>query len=97
MTVPTRQFFDELANCGHVPWLENEHGRPRFELADEDCVQMWTVAFDDGQVTVDQDSTEADGVLRADRAWFERAVTGEAKRMPAALRGRSATPSSQVA
>jgi hypothetical protein len=80
-------FFDDLAGREDVPWLKHEHGRLRFELVDEDCWQTWTVAFHDGNVTVDRDNLNADGVLRADRAWFDRAVTGEEKFLPAVLRG----------
>jgi len=87
MTSPTKTFFDDLANRGHVPWLENEHGRLRFEIVDEDCVRLWTVAFDHGKVEVDRDDSEADGVLRADRARFDRVVTGQERLMPAVLRG----------
>jgi SCP-2 sterol transfer family len=87
MMTPTRDFFDDLARRGHVPWLEAEHGRLRFEVVDEDCVQLWTVAFDNGDVTVDRDDSDADGVVRVDRAWFDRAVAGEEKLMPAVLRG----------
>lgn len=87
MTVSIGEFFDELANRGRVPWLENEHGRLRFELEDGDCVRMWTVAFEDGRITVHRADAEVDGVVRADRAWFDRAVAGEEKLMPAVLRG----------
>jgi alkyl sulfatase BDS1-like metallo-beta-lactamase superfamily hydrolase len=87
MTTPTKTFFDDLAQRGHVPWLEAEHGRLRLELVDEDCVQLWTVAFDHGDVRVDRDDSDADAVVRIDRAWFDRAVTGEEKLMPAVLRG----------
>jgi SCP-2 sterol transfer family len=87
MTSPTRMFFDGLANRGHVSWLENEHGRLRFEIVDEECVQLWTVVFDDGKVEVDRDDSEADGILRADRGRFDRLVTGQEKLLPAVLRG----------
>jgi hypothetical protein len=87
MTTPTKAFLDELTRRGHVPWLEAEHGRLRLELVDEDCVQLWTVTFDDGDVKVDRDDSDADAVIRIDRAWFDRAVTGQEKLMPAVLRG----------
>jgi SCP-2 sterol transfer family len=83
----TERFFEDLAGRGHVSWLENERGRLRFEIVDGDCVRLWTVAFDDGEIEVDRDDSEADGVLRADRAWFDRAVTGDERMMPAVLRG----------
>jgi hypothetical protein len=87
MASPSSAFVEDLADRGHVPWLEHERGRLRVEIVDEDCVRLWTVAFEDGQVRVDHDESDADGVLRADRAWFGRAVTGEEKFMPAVLRG----------
>lgn len=87
MTTPARSFLDGLAQRGHVPWLEAEHGRLRLELVDGDCVQLWTLAFENGDVRVDHDDSDADAVLRADRAWFDRAVVGEEKFMPAVLRG----------
>jgi putative sterol carrier protein len=87
MTTPTKAFLDDLAQRRHVPWLEAERGRLRLELVDEDCVQLWTVAFDNGDVVVDRDDSDADAVLRADRGWFDRAITGEEKLMPALLRG----------
>jgi hypothetical protein len=87
MTSPIKSFFEGLAGRGHVPWLEHEHRRLRLELVDEDCVQLWTVAFDDGRVEVDPDDSQADGVLRADRTWFDRSVKGEERVLPAVLRG----------
>jgi hypothetical protein len=87
MTTPTRTFLDDLAHRGHVPWLAAERGRLRLELVDEDCVQLWTVVFDNGEVRVDPDDSEADAVVRMDRTWFDRAVTGDEKLMPAVLRG----------
>lgn len=87
MTTPTRAFLDDLAGRGHVSWLEHERGRLRLELLDEDCMQIWTVAFENGDVTVDREDSAADAVLRIDRAWFDRAVSGQAKLMPAVLRG----------
>jgi putative sterol carrier protein len=80
-------FFEDLAGRGRVSGLENEHGRLRFEIVDEDCVRLYTVAIDGGQVRVDRDDSEADGVLRADRASFDRTVTGAEQLLPAVLRG----------
>ncbi|MGN9801771.1 SCP2 sterol-binding domain-containing protein [Micromonospora sp. L32] len=87
MTNPTRTFFDDLSDRGHVPWLEHEHGRLRVEIVDGDCWQLWTLVFDDGKVRVDPADSEVDAVLRADRAWFDRLVAGEEKLLPAVLRG----------
>jgi alkyl sulfatase BDS1-like metallo-beta-lactamase superfamily hydrolase len=87
MTSPTQMFFEDLAGRGHVSRSEGEHARLRFEIVDDDCVRLWTVAFDDGKVEVDPDDSEADAVVRADRAWFDRAVTGEERLLPGVMRG----------
>jgi hypothetical protein len=87
MTSPTQKFFEDLASLGHVSWFENEHARVRLEVVDEDCLRQWTVEIDNGSVKVDRDASEADGVIRASRALFDRAVTGEEMLMPALLRG----------
>lgn len=87
MTNPTRSFFDDLTGRGHVSWLEHEHGRLRVEIVDGDCVQQWTLVFEDGNVTVDRVDSQADGILRGDRVWFDRSVTGEERLLPAVLRG----------
>jgi hypothetical protein len=87
MTSPTKAFFDDLANRGHVSWLEHEHGRVRFEVVEEDCVRQWTVTLDGGNVEVSHDESDVDVVLRADRDLFDRAVGGEANLLAAALRG----------
>lgn len=73
--------------------MEHEHGRVRFEVVDGDCVRRWAVAFDDGDLTVSRGdeeflgSSDADAVLRADRALLDRAVCGEASLITADLRG----------
>jgi hypothetical protein len=93
MTSSTAAFFDELAERGHVPWLEHEHGRLLFEAVDGECVRRWTVAFDDGDVTVSQGQEvslrepDVDAVLRADRALLDRAACGETSLIAADLRG----------
>jgi hypothetical protein len=87
MTNPSDAFFDQLAQRGHIPLLENEHGRLRVELADEAGTRNWTVTFDHGDVTVSHEDIDVDGVIRADRALFDRAAQGEENLMTARLRG----------
>lgn len=87
-TSPTESFFDELAQRGHVSWLEHEQGRLRIEVVDAECVRQWTVTFRDGNVEVSTGvESDVDVVLRGDRALFDRAVRGEASLIQAALRG----------
>jgi predicted ATPase len=91
MTSPTRTFFEELARRGHVPWLEHERGRVRFEVVDGDCIRQWTLTLTGGDLEVSQSledtDSDVDVVLRADRALFDRAVHGEANLLQAALCG----------
>jgi hypothetical protein len=87
LTSPTEAFFDQLAHQAHVALLEHEHGALRYEVTDGDRVRRWTVAIDDGDVRVTQADSDVDGVMRVDRALFDRAVCGEANLLSAALRG----------
>jgi hypothetical protein len=91
MTSPTKMFFDELAHRGHVPWLEHERGRVRFEVVEAECIRQWTLTFTGGDLEVSQSPEDAasdvDVVLRADRALFDSAVHGEANLLQAALCG----------
>jgi hypothetical protein len=87
MTSPVKDFFDELARRGHVPWLEREHGSLRFEVVDAECVREWTVSFENGDVEVSQAESDVDAVVRADRALMDRLVCGEENLLAALLRG----------
>src|SRR5258706_16461018 len=87
MASPSDAFFDDLAQRGHVPLLDNEHGRLRVELADGAGIRNWTITFDHGDVTVSSEDIDVDGVIRADRSLFDRAAQGEENLMTARLRG----------
>jgi hypothetical protein len=53
-----------------------EPHRLRVEIVDEDCVRLWTVAFEDGQVRIDHDESDTDEVLRAGSTlWMAPATT----------------------
>jgi putative sterol carrier protein len=87
MTSPTKSFFEVLAQRGHVTRLENEHGRVRFEVTEDECLRQWTVTVNDGEIEVAQGESDADAVLRADRDLFDRVVRGEENLVAAAFRG----------
>lgn len=87
MTSPTKSFFDELAQRDHVSWLEHERGRLRFEIAEDACLRQWTVEIDNGDLRVSEGESDADAVVRADSALFDRVVRGEENLLAAALRG----------
>jgi hypothetical protein len=87
MTSPTKSFFEELAQRGHVSWLEHERGRLRFEIAEDGCLRRWTLVVNDGDLEVSQGESDADAVVRADGALFDQVVRGEENLLAAALRG----------
>jgi putative sterol carrier protein len=86
-TDPTAEFFDELAQRGHEPLLRKASGSVRFDIADGKKIDRRFVVIDKGTITVSRRNTAADGVLRADRAFFDRIATGRVNAVAAVLRG----------
>ena len=86
----TSEFFGELAERAHDPWLQSCEGSLRFDL-DNGGSEHWLVTIADGAITVRQDGvdadTPADAVFHADRAVFERLVRGEINPLSTILRG----------
>jgi len=64
-------------------------GTVRFEIVDGRRTRRWLVTFDRGQVAVEPASadTEADCLVRADRAVFEGLAAGKLNAVTALLRG----------
>jgi putative sterol carrier protein len=81
------QFFEELGRRGHEPLLENAAGTIRFDLVQGKRTRRWLVSFKKGDITVSQENGEADAVVTADEALFDRLVSGEQNAMAALLRG----------
>lgn len=82
----TRRFFDELARHGHERLLKKTAGTIRFDLAHNQGVDHWLVVIRNGAVSVSEEKSDADMVIRTDRAFFDRMARGEAKPLPAWLR-----------
>lgn len=87
MTDPTTEFFEELRSRGHEPRLRGATGTYRFELVDGKKIDRWLVTFSKGDVTVLHKGGDADCIVRADRALFNRLASGELNGVAAALRG----------
>jgi len=83
----TSVFFTRLAERGHEPLLATTTGTLRFDLVSGRRVEHWFVSLKKGDVTVSQKDTRANAIVRLDRAFFDRLVTGRANAMAAALRG----------
>lgn len=86
MSETTRQFFEELGRRGHERVLKKTNGTIRFDLENDHEVDHWLVEIRGGAVRVSQQNSEADIVIRADTAFFDRMARGEAKPLPAWLR-----------
>jgi putative sterol carrier protein len=88
MTDTISDFFQKLGERGHQPLLGHMGGAVRFDVRGDDGeVDQWVVAVDRGAVTVSQGNTDADCIIGADRALFERLINGEENAMAAVLRG----------
>jgi putative sterol carrier protein len=83
----TSKFFTELGRLEHVPLLEKADGSVRFDISDGDRIDHVLVTSRKGDVAVSDSDADADCVVEADRALFERIANGETNIMAAALRG----------
>jgi putative sterol carrier protein len=83
----TAAFFESLATRGHEPLLARTSGTLRFELRNGRRTEVWYVAIKKGDIAVSHENTEADTVIRADKALFDGLATGRVNAMAATLRG----------
>jgi putative sterol carrier protein len=83
----TTEFFAELGQRGHEPFLARANGTLRFELKDGKRTDRWLVAIKSGNVIVSRKGGDAGIVVRADKALFDRLVAGTANAVAATLRG----------
>jgi predicted lipid carrier protein YhbT len=81
------EFFEELGRRGQEPLLAKVTGRVRFDLVEAGRPDRWLVALDRRGITVLHKGGQADCVIQADRALFERLCRGEENAMAAVLRG----------
>jgi putative sterol carrier protein len=86
----TERFFDELAQRGHEPLLRKARGSIRFEIVDGKKVDRRIVAVDRGDITVSRRNVSGDGVIRVDKAVFERVASGRSNPIAAVLRNELA-------
>ncbi|HEY2671199.1 MAG TPA: glycogen debranching N-terminal domain-containing protein [Rugosimonospora sp.] len=72
----TEQFFDELARRGYEPKLAPACGTGFFDVTENGRSQQWLVRIRNGNIAVSRQRSEADFVVRADRAVFNKLVNG---------------------
>jgi putative sterol carrier protein len=87
MSDPTEEFFDSLGHRRLEPLLE-EAGTIRFDLADGQETEHWFLEISHGDMSVSRDARTADLVVRADRGFFNKIVTGEANMLAAWVRNQ---------
>jgi hypothetical protein len=85
MSDPTAEFFDTLGQRRHERLLEVE-GTIRFDLPGERETEHWFLEISHGDVSVSRDTRAADLVVRTDRGFFNKIVTGEANMLAAWIR-----------
>jgi predicted lipid carrier protein YhbT len=86
VTDPTAEFFDAVGRRGHEPLLEHANGTLRVDLRDGRRTERWFVTVQKGDLTVSRRNTRADCIVSAERALFDRIVSGEANAFAALLR-----------
>ena len=87
MTDTTTKFFEELEARGHDPRLEKVTATFRFDLQNGDKKNRWLVTVDKGDIAVTSGNVHASCVVRADKAVFDKVVTGRLNAVAAVLRG----------
>jgi putative sterol carrier protein len=80
-------FFDELGSRGHEPLLAKAKGTARFEVVDGSRSDRWLLTIDKGDIRVSRRDAAADCLVRASKAFFDRAVAGEQNFLAGVLRG----------
>jgi putative sterol carrier protein len=87
VTDATAEFFDDLAQRGHEPLLQNTSGTMRFDITNGKKTETWFVTIDKGDFAVSRSGAASDSTIVADRALFERLASGKASAVAAVLRG----------
>ena len=87
----TTEFFASMERRGHDPLLERMNFDLRFDLSEDGGnKQQWRLAIRRGDLGVSHGPEDADCVITADRATFDRIARGETKPLAAWLRNQIA-------
>jgi putative sterol carrier protein len=88
-TDATETFFAGLAERAPEPLLRKASGSARFDVVDGRRTRRWLVTIDGGRISAAPSAAEAtaDCVVRADKAIFDKVVSGRMNAVAAVLRG----------
>lgn len=81
------EFFDELGKRGQDPRLNKAKGTARFDVVDGSRTERWLLTIDKGDIGVSHKNAAADCLVRANKAFFDRAVAGKQNFFAGVLRG----------
>jgi putative sterol carrier protein len=85
---PTATFFAKLAERSHEPLLRKMSGSTRFEIVDGRRIRRWYLTVDQGDLSVGTDAPSTTAcTIRADKAVFDKLVSGRMNAVAAVLRG----------
>ena len=85
---PISQFFDDLAQPGHLATFECESATIRLDVPGGDArVDRWFITIHDGDVSVSHNRGPADAVVTIGRPAAEKMMTGRLNAQAAILRG----------
>ena len=92
MPSSTMEFFDAMGRRGHEPLLERMNTDLRFDLSDDGWPETrpWRLSIRWGDLCVSRGSEDAECVITAERAVFDRIARGETKPLTAWLRNQIA-------
>jgi putative sterol carrier protein len=87
MADATAEFFEGLSTRGSEPLLGKTKATVRFDIADDGRTDQWLVGINDGALDVSHAAGDADCVISADKASFDKVASGRTNAMAALLRG----------
>jgi putative sterol carrier protein len=87
MANATAAFFEGLSARGREPLLGSVRATIRFDIVDGRRADHWLLGLDDGAIDVSHADGEADCIITADKAAFDRVASGRTNAMSAYLRG----------
>ena len=83
----TAAFFEDLSKRGPEPLLGKTKATIRFDIADDGRTDHWLLGIDNGVLDVSRASGDADCIISADKAAFDKVASGRTNAMASFLRG----------